>query len=384
MSFNQVGLESLGTRTSQITLRCPEFVITERPRPGEPLSAVFQRVAQQLQAREAVLLSVMIYGSLSARAEIDAALETALGKADWPVTWIEGASCGRLPIAGLQVFAVTGRPVTRIPLGGSIAASVYEDGGARHCLVGGIGPTALSLRPGAQTQQTFANLEWVLGIAGFSVGDVIRTWFYNEDILNWYDTFNHVRSEYYAGVKWRNGSIPASTAIGARNPSESALILAARALRPLDGRAHAQEVASPLQCPAPAYGSSFSRAMEIDCGLWRQLLVSGTASIAPDGKTAWPGDVSRQIDRTMAVIGAILDSRGMTFDDVTRATAYVKEPRFKAYFDAWCSMHDLGHLPVISMHNAVCRDDLLFELEVDACVSRCGSHLIADALLDRQ
>lgn len=336
---------------------------------GEPVTAVFERLAVDLAARKAELLSLMIYGRVGARDEIDRAMRAMLGETQWPVTWIEGASCEEAPLAGVQAFAVSGRPVTRVRLGDRIVGSIYEDGGARHCLLGGLGPTALTLGAPAQVQQMFGNLEWALDQAGFELSDVIRTWFFNDDILAWYGDFNRVRSAHYANVKWRTGSLPASTGIGARNIEGAALVVAAWAMRPLDGAARAREVGSPLQCPAPAYGSAFSRAMEIDSGGWRRLLVSGTASIYPDGRTAWVGDAEQQVDLTMEVVAAILKSRGMTFRDVTRATAYFRHPLFKAYFDAWLAARELCQMPVVPTHSMICRDDLLFEIELDAAVA---------------
>ena len=343
-----------------------EFVVTETMKNGDVLSDVFLRLSAELAARDAEMLSLMIYGSLAVREAIDRALRDVFGEPQWPITWVEGASCTGAPLAGVQAFAVSGRPIRRVRLGRRIVGSVYEDNGARHCLLGGLGATALSLGAPAQVQQTFGNLEWALDQAGFELADVVRTWFYNDDILAWYGDFNRVRSAHYADVKWRTGSIPASTGIGARNADGSALTLAAWAMRPLDAKARAKEIGSPLQCPAPAYGSAFSRAMEIDSGGWRRLLVSGTASIFPGGKTAWVGDPKKQVDLTMQVIGAILGSRGMDFPDVTRATAYYRDPAYKAYFDAWLDQQELRAMPVVHTHSVVCRDDLLFELELDA------------------
>ncbi|WP_414661984.1 RidA family protein [Horticoccus sp. 23ND18S-11] len=358
-----------GVLASGATKLSPEFIVTERPRPGEPVAAVFHRLAGQLAASEADLLSLMLYGSIAARDEVERAMTSALGASAWPVTWVECASCDGSILAGVQAFAVSGRPVTRIQLGSRIVASVYEDAGARHCLLGGLGPNAISLRPPAQVQQMFGNLECALDRAGFALRDVVRTWFYNEDILSWYGEFNRVRTALYNDVKWRTGSLPASTGIGARNPAGSALVVAARAMRPLDVSASAREIGSPLQCPAPAYGSAFARAMEVQSGDWRWLSISGTASIHPGGKTAWVGNPKKQIDLTMEVVGAILQSRAMNFSDVTRATAYYRDPQYLAFFAAWCAERDLQAMPVVNTHAIVCRDDLLFEIEVDASVS---------------
>jgi enamine deaminase RidA (YjgF/YER057c/UK114 family) len=363
---DESGIENVVALRTGVSVQRPDFVITERMRAGEPLTGVFQRVSEQLAASEAALLSLMIYGSIAARESIEAAMRTTLGETNWPITWIEGGSCDGLPLAGVQVFAVSGRPVTRVRLGRLIVGSVYEDGGARYCLLGGLGPTARTTLRSAQVQQTLGNLEWALDNAGFTLGDVMRTWFYNDDILAWYDEFNRVRTAHYSGVKWRTGSLPASTGIGARNPAGGALVVAAWAMQPLDGDARATEIGSPLQCPAPQYGSAFSRAMEVTSAGWRRLLISGTASIHPDGRTAWVGNPKKQVDLTMEVISAILCARGMDFNDVTRATAYFEHPLFKDYFDAWCAKRDLEGMPVVSIHADVCRSDLLFELELDA------------------
>lgn len=344
----------------------PEMVLTERMGPGEPINLVFRRLADALAAKEAELLGLMVFGQLAARAEIDRAMREGLGETNWPVTWVEGASCDGLPLAGVQAFAVAGGRVERVRLGNRIVGSVYEDGGARFCLLGGLGPNSVALTRGAQVQQMFGNLEAALELAGFELGDVFRTWFYNDDILAWYDEFNRVRSAHYAGVKFRTGSLPASTGVEGYNPAGAALAVAAWAMRPIDPAARAQEVGSPLQCPAPAYGSSFSRAMEINSGGSRRLLVSGTASIFPGGETAWVGNPSKQIDLTMEVIAAILQSRGLSFRDVTRATAYFQDPLFRPYFDAWCAARDLSAMPFVPVHCDICRSDLLFELELDA------------------
>jgi enamine deaminase RidA (YjgF/YER057c/UK114 family) len=314
----------------------------------------------------------MIYGDLDARLEIERALREALGREDWPVTWVDAPSCTGLPLAGVQAFAVSGCPVTRVRLGNRVVGSVFEDGDARHCFLGGIGPSAVALQAAAQVQQTMANLEWALALADFKLSDVVRTWFYNEDILAWYGEFNRVRSAHYANVPWRTGSLPASTGIGARNPAGAALVMSAWAMQPIETRATAREVGSPLQCPAPAYGSSFSRAMEVCSGGMRRLFVSGTASIHPDGRSAWVGDIEMQVGLTMEVVGEILRSRKMDYHHVTRATAYFRDGSDKYYFDRWCNLRRLHHLPVVALPAVVCRDDLLFEIELDAIAALNG------------
>lgn len=345
-----------------------EFFLSDRPGSGDSVLDVFQRLAARLAARRAEIVSVMVYGSLACRAEIDAAMHAALGPIGWPLTWVEGASCSGSPLAGVQVLAACGRAIRRVQLGHRVVGSVFTDGDARHCVLGGLGPTTVTTRAPAQVQQMFGNLECALDLAGFALGDVVRTWFYNEDILAWYDDFNRVRTAHYANVRFRTGSWPASTGVAGANPAGAALAVAAWAVQPLDGGVVAREIASPLQCPAPSYGSSFSRAMEVESGGCRRLFVSGTASIEPGGKTVWIGDAKKQIDLTMEVVTAILQSRGMALRDVRRAIAYFQHPAVKPWFDAWRTAREMRTLPFIAVHCDLCREDLLFELELDAVV----------------
>ena len=122
---------------------------------------------------------------------------------------------------------------------------------------------------------------------------------------------------------------------------------------------------SPLQCGAPRYGSSFSRAVEIDTEFSRRVIISGTASIEPGGATARAGDIGGQVELTMRVIGEILKSRGMGFSDTVRAIVYCQRPEFYEEFKKWRAQSgaEIPHCPSFS---TVCRSDLLFEVELDA------------------
>ena len=349
---------------SSAAARGLETSLTFTPRPGEGLEELFGRLADALP--DTTIVQMLVFGSVNATAAGTEAMRRRFGNVDWPVTWVEGGACDDNPIAGIQIFGLVGGEVERLRLGGRVVGSVFDDGSARHCWLGGLGPVENSSSRAEQTRQTLEQLEQTLGLAGFSLADVVRTWFFLEDILSWYDDFNRARNEIYSGVKFRTGSLPASTGIGAKNPAGTALAVAVWAMQPHNGRAHAREIASPLQCPAPAYGSSFSRAMEISSPAGRRLLVSGTASITPLGRTAHVGDVARQIDLSMEAVAAILRSRGYTFSDLTRATAYFKHRADVRAFTDWCAAHGWRSLPVVAAHCDICRSDLLFELEADA------------------
>ena len=342
--------------------------LTIRPMPGEGIMETFGRVAAELQGT--AILHMTVFGLVRANEAAMEALKRTFGKLDFPVTWVDGGACDGGLIAGIQVSGLAGGKVQRLRLDGRVIGSAFQSGGARHSLVGGLGPSQHSSSRADQTKQTLERLAAALAQAGFSIAHVVRTWFYLDDILSWYDEFNRARTQAYSGIKFRSGSLPASTGIGARNPSGAALMVAARALLPLNSSARAVEIASPLQCPAPAYGSSFSRAMEISTDAGRKLFISGTASIAPNGATMWPNDVGRQVELTMTVVEAILKSRRLSFSDLSRAVAYFKHPGDIRAFQVWCAWHELDSLPVVPALCAICRGDLAFEIEADAEDSR--------------
>jgi enamine deaminase RidA (YjgF/YER057c/UK114 family) len=343
--------------------------LTLRPQPGEDIQGLCRRLAAQLHEQSATPLHLFVFGKVGAGAAVLETLRKTVGRADWPVTWVEGAACDGGPVAGIQVHAFRGG-VERIEFCGRAVGSAFTDAGARQCLVGGLTPPDKTLSQPGQTSRTLENLQTILAQAGFDLADVVRTWFFLENILSWYDDFNRARTKLYSGVKFRSGSMPASTGVGAKNPAGAALALAEWAFRPSGKNSRAEEIASPMQCPAPAYGSAFSRAMEVPAAAGRRLFVSGTASIAPGGKTLWTGDVRKQVKLTMDVVEAILRPRGFAFADITRATAYFRRPADAAVFAEWLAANRLAKMPVISAQCDLCRDDLLFELEADA--EKCG------------
>jgi enamine deaminase RidA (YjgF/YER057c/UK114 family) len=164
--------------------------------------------------------------------------------------------------------------------------------------------------------------------------------------------------------------VPASTGIGGRNANGSALTGGLLAVEPKSEDLRVFAVPSPLQCPALEYGSSFSRAVEFQASAHRRLFVSGTASIEPGGETVHVGDVDKQIDTTMQVVAAILESRDMDWADVIRGSAYVKHPEDAPAYSRYCAAKSLPDIPVTLTNNAICRDNLLFEIEVDAARQR--------------
>ena len=356
------GLRAVSVGASSLT----EIHATVTPLPGELPAAFCQRLAAAVQHHGATVVRLIAFGSLAAAPAIMEQLRRALGDPDLPITWVEGAACDGQPLAGAQVHAIAGARIQRLSRG-PLQARVWQDDFARHCVLANIIPTRTHGSRAEQTGETFEILQAGLATAGMGMNHLARTWFFLDDILAWYGEFNEVRNDRFARSELRRGSVPASTGVGGRNPAGAAVALVAWAVEPLrTGVPVVQMLGSPKQCPAPSYGSAFSRAVEISGAGARRVLVSGTASIEPGGATVHVGDAAAQIELTMEVIEAILTSRGMTFEDVSRATAYYRSTAFAPLFANWLERRELRHMPVVHAACDICRDDLLFELELDA------------------
>ena len=307
-----------------------------------------------------------VFGSATAYQATLKTLRQALDDPELPVTWVEGAGCADHAIAGIQVHAVTGARVRTLGDHG-VVTRIWNDALATRCVVNPILPARTQATPPEQAREVFEKLQTGLASAGMTMKDIVRTWFYLDDLLSWYGEFNRVRNDVFARNELRPPSLPASTGVGGRNPMGAALAAAAWAVRPHDPAVQVLHFApSPEQCPASSYGSAFSRAVEIGCAGFRRLLVSGTASIARDGKTEHIGDTRAQIERSMQVVAAILESRRMTFADTAFATAFFKHPADAPLFADWLARHGLQSMPVVSARCDICRDNLLFEIELEA------------------
>ena len=348
--------------------RARELHLTLWPLPGEAPEGLFRRMAEVLRDHEAAVVWQEIFGEL--RPETVKPLRQIMGEVTWPVNWIEGAACGPAPLAGTHVMAVAGVPVETIRMHGCPVGRVYADDLARHCLLGDVRPLQPAGSQADQCKEVYARLEEALAQAGMSFKQVVRTWFFLNNILDWYPQFNTVRNEFFRTKGMCAGPLPASTGICGKNLAGSALAMSAWAVQPLEPAVAIRELFSPLQCPAPKYGSGFSRAMEIAGPDHARLLVSGTASIHPDGSSAFLEDVDQQIVLTMDVVRAILEQRQMGFADISRATAYFKRAADAPALARWCAAQGVKPFPVLITEASVCRDELLFEIELDAMTVR--------------
>lgn len=343
-----------------------EVHITLRPLHRETPAAMFRRLASTLRETGAAIVRHEVFGDLCERAPAMARMRRLCGEVSWPVTWVEGKACGKDRIAGMHVWAVAGAEVQTVKLDGQPVGRTFNDAWARHLILGDILPADVSVSKSAQTTAAFTRLEAALRAGGMAMPDLVRTWCFLDDILSWYDPFNYARTAFYLDRQVLRRLMPASTGVSGRNAVGAAISLSGWAVQPLNGALRISDVTSPLQCSAASYGSSFSRAVELATPDLRRLLVSGTASIEPGGRSSHQGNLVAQIQLTMKVVNGVLRARGMTYTDVIRATAYFKNPSDAPAFAEWCAEHGTTFLPAIAVQSDICRAELLFEIELDA------------------
>ncbi|MEA2069129.1 MAG: RidA family protein [Verrucomicrobiota bacterium] len=328
----------------------------------ENMPEVFDRVAAEMAARDAKIAFQYLFGGR----QFYPRAVSAIKKLDWPMTLLHGDACSGSTITGTQFIALSGAELNPVMDGDRKVGNWYDTEDARYCLLGDIRADDLSLGREEQAHAVFEKMEDLLKQADMEFTDIARTWIYLNNLLEWYDEFNVVRTRFFRERGTFDKMVPASTGIGAGTAAGEEMVCALLAVKPKHDGVKIFPVASPLQCPALDYRSSFARAVEIDQPGSRLLTISGTASIEPGGTTVHLGNTEKQIELTMEVIHAILKSRDMDWEDTSRAIAYFKDIDEAPLLEKYCIENNLPELPVAISHADVCRHDLLFEIEIDA------------------
>lgn len=309
-------------------------------------------------------VSVRLFGDRKSVSEAKILWETDAEKGACPPLMIV-----QYPFAGqetlhVQVYAVSAGQSVPLYHEGVLVGRVIEDEHAA-CYMLRVLPEDDAVNPHAQTRSVFEKAHAILSGSGGGFSDTVRTWLFADDILSWYDQLNTARNQFFEHHDIYHQLVPASTGVGMANVHGTLLAAQVLAVRSKNGAMRPSSVESPLQCPALDYKSSFSRAVKLDRSDHRKLYISGTASIDMAGKTAHVGDTAAQIELTMRVVEAILERAGMDWSNAVSSLVYFKDRREFGLFDAYCRRRTIK-LPHIKIQADVCRDDLLFEIEVDA------------------
>lgn len=299
-----------------------------------------------------------IFADDTTRQQITADFQTALNGLNCAVTWI----CQPQGYFAIQVQAIS-LPVTPIRDQDAVVGCTFEDDNlVSHQL--SFVPDDPDAERFDQATNAFEKMHAILEGVGLDFSNTVRTWLFTHDILDWYNKLNLARDEFFNKYDIFNKLVPASTGVGVINPAGAALATENFAVKAKSDNVTIEKVISPMQCPAWDYKSSFARATLVTAPDHRRMLVSGTASIEPGGKTVFQDDVEKQIELSMRVATALIDNAGMDWSDIARGIMYFKDPVNFKFFDDWCITNNV-RVPHIKVVADICRDDLLFELEID-------------------
>ncbi|MCX7598344.1 MAG: Rid family hydrolase [Armatimonadetes bacterium] len=340
---------------------------------GTHAKQVYRHVADVLQAEGAAPVQERIFASLAATHDILRARGEVLGRVwdveTWPVSYIEGTPADGEGIAGLHLTATTA-PRQPLRAEGRTVGTVVKQDGAKYVYLSDLrcpGP----IDRAQAVRHMYGQAERYLAAAGCHFRDVVRTWVFLADILDWYGDFNRLRTEAFrrfglvtdAGAGW----LPASTGIEGHPPDNAPCSMDLVAVQ---GSNHeAIILRSPVQGEAFDYGSAFSRAVAVVEEAGETVYVSGTAAVGCEGQSVGVGDLRQQVAHTLDSVEALIAQRGLTLDDFSNATVFIKHGCDAETVREVCATRAPRLLRGIFVRADICRPELLFEIDGTAVKS---------------
>jgi enamine deaminase RidA (YjgF/YER057c/UK114 family) len=216
-----------------------------------------------------------------------------------------------------------------------------------------------------QTIMLFDKYIALLEAEGLNLKDhCIRTWLYVRDIDTNYDGVVKARNDIFRqhGLTVDTHFI-ASTGIGGRAMGKNVCVaidfLTARDIRPED---KLYLKALDHLNPTHEYGVAFERGVRVTLPHKYEYFISGTASIDHRGEVINVGNVTRQAERLLENIRALLADGNATMADVKYYIIYLRDladaPAIDQYMQEVCP-----DVPRIITHAKVCRPAWLVEME---------------------
>ena len=216
-----------------------------------------------------------------------------------------------------------------------------------------------------QTIMLFDKYLEVLKAQGLNLKDhCVRTWIYVRDIDTNYDGVVKARNDVFRqhGLTIDTHFI-ASTGIGGRSMGKNVCVaidfLTAPQVQPddllyLKALDHLN--------PTHEYGVAFERGVRVTLPQKYEYFISGTASIDCHGEVINVGDVTKQAERLLENIEALLADGGATMDDVKYFIIYLRDLADASAIEAYMQQV-YPQVPRIITHAKVCRPAWLVEME---------------------
>jgi enamine deaminase RidA (YjgF/YER057c/UK114 family) len=225
--------------------------------------------------------------------------------------------------------------------------------------------TDKSLSVGSQTQSVFTDLINGLSMAGGDLYDnCIRTWIFVRDIDVYYQGMVDQRRALFAqyGLTGNTHFIASTGIEGSCADRHDLVMMDAYSILGLKPEQISYLNDFEMLCPAKKYNVTFERGTRVAYADRSHYFISGTASVDNHGHILNPGNIIKQLDRTMENIGSLLRSGNASLDDLMYMIVYLRDPSdFKCVKERL--EQTLPLVPTIFVQAAVCRPEWLIEIE---------------------
>jgi enamine deaminase RidA (YjgF/YER057c/UK114 family) len=361
-------------------------VIEKDPNPVITFKEIYIKIFEILTMEKMQVVSERIFGNTIFYPEVSKTRSEVLNEKrideKSPFTFIEGQPCWGAGIAGIQITAILlpNKDELKTIFKNDIPyGRKWKKNGATFLMLQNVFNPDEKISRGMQAEGMFNIAQELLKENAGSYKNVVRTWIYLADILDWYSEFNQVRNAKYNefGFIPNHSSqeakekiyLPASTGISGLNPNNAAAVMDVLAVIPdHDSSISIEQTSGKKQASPFHYGSAFSRAMNIKEPENITILLSGTASIDKEGNTVFIGDTKSQIRKTYEVVEALIKEEGAALNDICTATMFFKNAEDYPKYHLASKEYGLNGIPAVCIIADVCRDNLLFELDATLAI----------------
>ena len=197
--------------------------------------------------------------------------------------------------------------------------------------------------------------------------NLIRTWFFVQDIDTNYKEFVEARKKIFAenGLTSETHFVASTGVEGASTDVRTKISMDAYSVSRIVQKQVQFLVAPEYISPTYVYGVTFERGTVIHYSDRRHILISGTASINNKGEIVHQGNLIKQFDHTLKNIEVLLKQAGANFENVCVFIVYVRD-----ITDAGVIRQEMknrfGNIPCLVTWSKVCRPGWLVEIECQA------------------
>lgn len=217
----------------------------------------------------------------------------------------------------------------------------------------------------SQTRSVFSNLIGAIEKEGGTLRDnCVRTWLYLKDVDVFYQDMVASRRDVFLeqGLTADTHYIASTGIEGACSHRYDLVQLEAYSILGLAPKQMSYLNDLSRLCLTKEYNVTFERGTRIAYSDRAHHFISGTASIDDKGHVLHPGDVLRQLDRTLGNVDALLRSGNARIDDMTHLLVYLRDPADFGRVDQYLTER-FADLPILIVHGPVCRPEWLIEVE---------------------